>query len=357
MKFFNLDCHISVIADLKQIFEGLGHEVTTWSISGHNWVFERQSNSVEVVNSHTWKSLDKNMSDKFYERYKNELCHYDGFICTYPPSFSMLYEKFEKPIVLQIPIRYEVPFYNNIQKWNEFNDYLRKGIDSGWIIPVANSEYDRKYFEFFVNRKCDLIPNICEYTNTHWNPSIDKFLYYSRLPINLPDNIVDKSKLGRYKWEDISKYKGIIAIPYNCSTMSIFEFYTSNIPLFFPSLNFMRELYSKYPNYVLSELTWNKTFNLPESSIIKCDRVKDPNMYNQIDVMFEWIKLSDFYNIDWMPYITYFESFEDLSEKLVSTNLEEVSKSMEEFNKIRKEKIYKLWDEKINNISVEFSNR
>ena len=39
MKFFNIDLHISVIADIKKIFTDLGHEVDDWSLSGHAWAF------------------------------------------------------------------------------------------------------------------------------------------------------------------------------------------------------------------------------------------------------------------------------------------------------------------------------
>ena len=176
MRIFNLDCHISVISDLTKIFTELGHEVVSWSVSGHNFLFGREPMVVEIVNQHTWMSLDKDMCDRFYDRYKDELSEYDAFLCTYPPSFSMLYEKFDKPIILQIPIRYEVPFHNDKSKWTIFNEYLRDGIDSGKILAVANSEYDKRYFEFFVERECELIPNICEYTNTDWNPKIEKFL-------------------------------------------------------------------------------------------------------------------------------------------------------------------------------------
>jgi len=351
MKIFNLDCHISVIADLKQIFEGLGHEVTSWSVSGHNWVFDRNPNEVDVINQHTWMSLDKNMCDSFYERYKDELLVYDAFICTYPLTFSMLYEKFNKPIVLQIPIRYEVPFHNDENKWNYFNEYLRNGIDKGIIIPVSNSEYDKKYFEFFVQRECKLIPNICEYTGANWNPIIDKFLYSSRLPIKFDNSIVvDKSSLYKYKWQDIANYKGIIIIPYNCSTMSIFEYYTSNIPIFCPSKDFMKQLHKKHQNFVLTELTWNKTFGLPSGSIIDCDRTNDPNDYNNFDIMNNWIDFSDFYNHDWMPHIVYFHSFDDLISKMKNTDLKEVSMNMFEFNKMRKIKIYDMWKKILNKI-------
>lgn len=351
MKLFNLDCHISVIADLKKIFEDLGHSVDSWSISGHNWVFDREPTEVDIINQNSWQHIDKDMCDNFYDRYSDELSIYDAFICTYPISFSMLYEKFKKPIILQIPIRYETPFYNDASKWDEFNQYLRKGIDEGMIIPVANSDYDKKYFEFFVNRECELIPNICDYTKTNWNPTINKFLYYSRLPITLNDSIIDKNSLGKYKWEDIASYKGIVMIPYTCSTMSIFEYYTSNIPLFCPSKKFICELYEKYNNYVLSELTWNGTFRLISGSVIECDRTRDPNDYTNINIMSEWIEYSDFYNEKWMPYITYFDSFEELSNILDTTNIFDISKNMKEFNILRKERIYDKWDNILQNIT------
>jgi hypothetical protein len=352
MKFFNLDCHISVIADLKKTFEYLGHEVTSWSVSGHNWVFDRMPTSVDVVNQNNWQSLNQDMCDEFYQRYKDELSEYDGFICTYPPAFSMIYEKFKKPIILQIPIRYEVPFQSDINKWEYFNEYLRNGIDSGMIIPVANSEYDKRYFEFFVERECKLIPNICDYTNTIWSPIKNTFLYSSRLKINFDTSfITDKDTLHRYKWEDISGYKGIIIIPYNCSTMSIFEYYTSGIPIFCPSEEFMIDLYSKYSNQVLSELTWNKTFGTKEPvSSIECDRSNDPNRYDNIPIMSKWIKYSDFYNKDWMPHIVYFDSFDDLGKKLEETDLMDIHSKMMDFNKTRKKDIYNLWKKTIEEI-------
>jgi hypothetical protein len=91
MKLFNLDCHISVIADLKNIFTDLGHEVVSWSISGHNFIFDREPSKVDVINQQSWWNLDDKMADDFYERYKDELSEFDAFICTYPLTFAKLY--------------------------------------------------------------------------------------------------------------------------------------------------------------------------------------------------------------------------------------------------------------------------
>ena len=63
LRFFNLDLQISVIADVKYIFEKLGHEVVNWSISGHTWVFGKERDIVDVVNENTWGRLDQEMCD------------------------------------------------------------------------------------------------------------------------------------------------------------------------------------------------------------------------------------------------------------------------------------------------------
>ena len=139
-------------------------------------------------------------------------------------------------------------------------------------------------------------------------------------------------------------------IPYNCSTMSIFEFYTSNIPLFCPSIDFMCELYTKHGNHVLSELTWNRVFNLGSGSKIENNKLNDPNRYDDISIMSNWIKLSDFYNTEWMPNIVYFDSFDDLLNKLQTVNLNEISEKMKTFNSTRKLNIINKWKNKLSEI-------
>jgi hypothetical protein len=353
MKFFNLDCHISVIADLKKIFEDLGHSIDSKSISGHNWIFGKNPDQIEVINSNNWWNLDQKLADDFYNTYKEELSEYDGFVLTYPPSFSMLFEKFEKPIIIQIPIRYEVPFHNNQNNWIKFNNFLRKNIDKNIIFPVSNSLYDKKYFEYFVEKDCNYIPNICEYTKSKYDPINKKFLYSSKLDINLGSEFFNKKLLGKYDWQDLANFKGIVLIPYNCSIMSIFEHYTANIPLFVPSINFMLELFKEHKNNgVLSELTWNQVFNLPSGSILFNNKKNDdPNDYNNTENIRRWIELSDFYNQEWMPYITYFDSFDDLKYKIKNTDLDSISNKMEEFNLKRKNLILDKWKDLLNRLS------
>jgi hypothetical protein len=320
MIFFNIDLHISVIADLKRIFSNLGHEIVDKSLSGHTWVFNRQKDNVRVISQDNWKSMDIDLCNRFYNEYRNELNQYDGFVCTYPPSFALLYERFNKPIVLQVPIRFEVPFQNNPSELKRFIDFLQNGIDNKQIIPICNSLYDKKYCEKYTNREWKLIPNICDYAGIDnvggWK---NDYIVYSRKKIDLKCRAIIKEQyLGvNYSWHKFDYLKGVIHFPYNVSTMSIFEQYTGNVPLFFPTPEFNLHLYKC--GLTLSELSWS-------------DKKEDS---------LEWIKYADYYNEEWMPYIKYFSSFEELYSLLdIKDN---TVLQMRDFNVIRKKRIYDLW--------------
>jgi len=361
VKFFNIDLHIAVIADIKKIFNDLGHQVDDWTLSGHSWAFGRERDKVDIIDHTNWQNLDKNMCDAFYERYKDELSHYDGFICTYAPSFCLLYEKFKKSIITVAPIRYETPFWNDKQKWLWLNNYLQKGIDSNLIIPIANSKLDKKYCEIHTDREWKHIPSLCEYTNSSYDPRQNIFIYSSLFPMQTMHYdvmIEEKRKVLKpgYDWQDIAEFKGIIHIPYNGSLMSIFEQYTANIPLFFPSYEFMLKLRKSFgPRGVLNQLSWREVYGLSSGKIIEYDdnnkTIGDINNYGNIEDEKEWIKLSDFYDQEWMPYVQYFDSFQHLSYILRALDTDDISRKMSDFNKTRKQKIYDLWKEVLRDLA------
>ena len=327
MKLFNLDLHVSVIEDIRSILEEQGHTVDSKSISGHSWIFGREVDVVDVVNQHTWRNLNFNMADAFYERYKEELSHYDGFIVTHTPSFCLLFERFNKPIYVVASTRYEAPFSNNIEMWESFNERLVTMIDNGQVIPLANNLYDARYCEFFTQREWKHVPSICDYTNTEYTGKEATGLFSGKGNLNLPYMPHLKS-LGTYEgWERVFNYKYIAHIPYNVSIMSIFEQYTANMPLLFPTLPFAKTLPSFlselfYPNPVIGKFKGDGGSYLTDDSSLM---------------------LADFYDTKWMPHILYFDSLAELQDLSESVNFKEVSKKMGQFNISRKEKIHSLW--------------
>ena len=354
MKFFNLDLHISVIADVKEIIENIGdHQGDNWSISGHAHVMGNPTAKVDVVNQHNWQQFNLETPDRFFERYKEELSSYDAFIVTHTPVFSMLYERFNKPIITIASTRFEAPFSDNKENWNALNNYLARQIDLKKIIPIANNKYDQKYKKMFTDRDWDVIPSLCEYTDAKYTGKIDKFLYSSKFK-HQPKlhKTVDKDTefQSGYYWQDLADYKGIIHVPYNVSTMSISEQYTANIPLFFPTWEFLGVLCNSYGTQgVMSETSWNQIKGLPPQSKTFAG-LDDPNRFDNIPKMMQWYRLSDFYDPINMPFIQYFNSFRHLNSMLQNVDLNEISEKMKEHNAHRKVETYNKWKQKLKEI-------
>jgi hypothetical protein len=354
MKFFNIDLHISIIADMKRIFTDLGHEVNDLSLSEHTWVFNRSKDSVPMLDNGRWMHLTpEQLSEEFYEYRNNKIVKdADAFIVTYPPTFSHLYQKYDKPIIINNPIRYEWPFSFRKREWDYFNDYLRDGVDSGKIVLVANNLYDKFYMEKFIKREVTHIPSICDYYGAYYEENDSDFIYYSRDKLNEIKNPKIKYKddlFGRHTHQDLVKFKGIIHMPYQISYMSIFEQYTSNIPLFFPTKDLLLEIYETKKYNVLKEVSWNNYFNQPNRSIIGYDGEHDPNNYTDIESVKHWLDYADFYDEEWMPYLTYFSSIEELDNLVDSVDLNDISMKMKAFNEKKKEKVYGMWDDIIKN--------
>lgn len=354
LNFFNIDLHISIIADMRKIFTELGHNVTDWSLSDHTWVFNRERANIPMLDNDRWRTLSpQKMSTEFYQTYKDEMEQYDAFIVTYPPPFALLYKHFDKPIIINNPIRYEWPFSFRKEDWLYFNDFLRDGVDNKQIILVANNLFDKKYMEDFIEREVQHIPSLCDYYGEFYNPVKNDFLYYSKGKIN---EITDKNILYKgdiyenHRHKDLTEYKGLIHFPYQVSYMSIFEQYTANIPLFVPDIDMLIDLYKKgYPG-ILKEVSWNNLFGTSNRSFIPYKGKYDPNDYLNYNAVYEWLKLSDFYDKEYMPHVQQFSTFDELNSMVKNIDLTDISNKMKIDNVAKKEQIYKMWNNLINNI-------
>ena len=339
---------------MKKLFTELGHQVDDLSLSDHTWVFNRSKDSVPMLDNARWARINaEQMVNEFYDQYKNSLDDYDAFVVTYPPPFALLYKKFNKPIIINIPIRYECPFSFRKHDWEYFNEFLIEGVKSNQVILVANNIVDQKYTESFLGVEVQHIPSICDYFPEKYLPNKEDFLYYSKNKINELNNTNIKYKndlLWKHKYSDLMGYKGIVHFPYTCSYMSVFEQYSSNIPLFFPSLDFLTKLYNSNNYNIFSEISFYKMHNFYPKSVVDNKSNFDPNNFVNESIIKTLASWSDFYDDNWMPYIQKFNSFEHLFELINSVNFMEISKNMEKFNITKRENVKRLWKDLIESI-------
>jgi hypothetical protein len=368
IKLFNLDLHISVIADIKNIINTLYNvdtvdsvepigpvvEIVNYSLSSHNWVFGNYSiPNIEIITPNTWQNIDANMINSFVNKYYDFLSTFDGFIVTHTPIFALLYEKFNKPIILVNSCRYEQPYswrYDCVE-WEWANIKLKELYDKKLLIAISNNKGDSEYLKLGTGIESIIIPSLCLYTQCTFAEGgdninkKDNFIIYSDdnfnavkkhiSPINPNIYIKGDCLHVGYKWKELYSYKGIIHFPYEISTMSIFEQYSANVPLIFPTKNFLKKLIN-IPGYIFnSRYNHLYNFNCPyPPNLDKC--LNDDTWINF------WLDNADYYNEN-MKYITYFDSIDELNEIVTNIDVNDISLKMKKYNELRTLNILQQW--------------
>ena len=250
-KYFNLDLHISVIQDVIYVFKKLFGDtitITNWSISGHNWVFGNSTPDVKIINQHTWRNINPSMITEFHKEYDEYLNQFDGFIVTHTPVFCLLFEKYGKPIIVVNSCRFNQPFcwYPNASEANKWlTDGLIRMHRSGQLVVVSNNKGDQQYLLDATNIPSIHIPSLCLYTGAKYNPTLNApFVCYGNRDLFPPSPLLVAKPPNGYTWEQLYSFKGIVHVPYEISTMSLFEQYSAGVPIFVPSYEFYKECIS-----------------------------------------------------------------------------------------------------------------
>lgn len=358
MKIFAVDQHISVVADLRKIFTDLGHTITDWCLSGHADIMGRKRDSVPMLDGDRWCGfVQREGWNEFYDTYKRELDKYDAFLCCYPPLFAMLYKRFNKPVIFHIPIRYEYPCQSSADDWSQWNEYLCAGIDEGQFHIAANSLYDAKYFETFVSRKCQWIPSLCEYTGARYDPRVSTWLYYAPAAVpELRPGFVRKHKVLNHghSWNSLGWFSGILHIPYNVSTMSMFEQYAAGIPIAVPTLDFAMKLYESREVRIFEQITWAGTFGREPGSVVPYGAKYDPNAFRTMDAVRWWMQYADYYHKDALREVERFGSWEEARELFSAprSRIIDMRNRIKNDNNRRREIAYSSWEKMLAGVQV-----
>lgn len=290
MRLFCMDLHISVIADFKSACPYV--EVVDWCLSGHAWVMKRVQDRPEYINPSTWQDLSPERIQKFQDYYDDFLRRFDGFIVGYCSAFAMIYEKYNKPILMLNAVRYDIPFCwahdNNARlRWNDCMYRLKS---RGLLTIVSNNKADQLYTELGCGIKPLFLPSLCLYTNVKYAPTKSTFLCYGG---KFPEHPLLTPKLGGHEWSDLVAYRGIVNFPYEVSLMSVFEQFTAGCPLFFPSKTYWKSR----PNIQSIAAYWGPAL---------------PEVYAPMATPDAWIELADMYDTFRSPNTHYFDSDEHL---------------------------------------------
>jgi hypothetical protein len=339
------------------------------------------------------------LKSKFYEMHRNnpEYKRVDAFICSHPAANCQLFMKFGKPIIIYATTRLEFgrhdggvwwrqPLWNEAKgnlMWRQWVEDLNVLSKNKRNVISANNLYDVMYIKFFTGIDALYIPSWCGDVNYEFDRIRNGKRVYSPYPLYAPSEnsfligpyrtnlnmkrdgsisnfessfLIDQIRLQQklhntelhffseifpkgYMYEDLVKFRAIIFIPYQSSTISFFEFYRLNIPLFCPSKSLLIKWHRDN-----KEFMWERIYGWP-TKLAETDKnhslFNAPNPNSNTEDSFEfWVKYSDWFTF---PHVQLFDSFEHLMDILKSANFFDISSNMEKHNTEQRRKLVSTW--------------
>jgi hypothetical protein len=348
MRLFNVDQHISVVADLKNVWRDLGHTIEDWCLSGHSFVFGRKDDRDKIpeMADDAWCAVSN--GDRWWElaeKYRPIWDQYDGYVVTYPPVFARLFETYGKPIIVHIPIRFDYGVHDKPELLDKLIACLRQNN----VYLCANNKFDKAYAEAFVGKEVRHIPSLCRYTGMRYNPTdprilVQEHVHMAELDRNMFVNKHVALKAG-YQWSEMAKFRAVAHFPYQISTMSIFEQYTAQIPLLFPTKDLMMRLWKE--KRVLEHMThyplWRTAPGSQRAYAAGWEPPHDPNAYDNEESVSYWLDKADYYDSELMPDIMYFDSMQELHE-IAASDMRPAHYDMLATNIMRRQLVYREWE-------------
>lgn len=347
---FNLDMHVSVIADVQAQLDRKGLSLVDWTLSSHSWLRGRERDAVAIVNERTISSYGPRMTRRFRRLYGRYLRSFRGFVAAYPPGFSLLYAGLGKPVLAVAATRYEWPCTFYRPHWDWLDDGMRAGVRGGWLTLVANNKADADYLEAYTGLHAAHIPSACTYTGIRWTGrrraavvcTNGERLAADAIAAMRHEALPLRSGLGaRYSQADLYDHGPLVFIPYNVSIMALFEHYTACAPIYVPDRAFLKELMREYPKDVLSSVSFCQVAGHPPAKRpdgLDLNDLRDP-------AVVDWyLDRADFYDADWMPHVRRFESWAHLDDMLQRDDPHEISAAMASDRDGRLRRIDALWD-------------
>jgi hypothetical protein len=306
------------MADVCSNLRKLGFHVDFATMSNHAWVVNKTQFHSRLINLANWDHLSIKELGKIWEGYKELWTLYDGFINSYPPSFSAIYEDSGKPIINVLCTRYEFPMgsgkFGSTQRLADLDRHLKEKAQDK-LYFISNNKFDQHYFKDICGIDARYIRSTCDYVQEgSWIGTDRQAVIWHRAPKSLVGNLnspfinsaFDISQ--KYDRTQLTKCRAIVHIPYNLSIMSAFEHYAMGIPMIVPSPNLLWEWWETKAG-VLSEVFF-------------------PNTSQSFELKREHLDLSDWYSPDVFPGILRFDSLRELEQLLSETNFSDVSKIM-----------------------------
>lgn len=129
--------------------------------------------------------------------------------------------------------------------------------------------------------------------------------------------------------------------------MLFFEMYRANVPLLAPSYQFLLKLQFKYG--IVRErisISGHRRRHNPDDPFTHDTDMflySDPNDAEDRETVAYWLQFCEIYDHENFPHVIHFNSWDEMTELLITTDFDEVSRRMARFNDMVEEKTVSWW--------------
>jgi hypothetical protein len=369
LKLFGIDHHHAVQWDIKQLLRPLGITLDfVWLCDGRPPINEAIpseipgfQSSIDIYRPAPETPLSPE-TRQYIEQKK-----YDGIVTSHSLVTCYRLKEIGLPMIHMNSTRFGNDWIQDPTKHQVLVNAVQELLTQGRLRIVHNNQGDSKYFsQYFPHMSAHQevwIPSLCESLMRLRDkaPETPKILIwdtrqvllqeegspfmkemYAKLKQTHGDKIESQAVLmaqsNSYLPEGyLDSYSAVIHIPYNISTMSMFQQVRANIPIWVPSKKLLAKLLAdtREPN----EMSWTVFAPGSESTASLLDHVRTP------EVIETWLQSADFYNPDVLPLVFQFDSIEDLVEKVLSTNYDGAIQKAEGVQQALRENITFAWEQ------------
>ena len=311
---FALDLHTSVTRDVSSSLEKSGFRLRRWSICSSSYLYKEANLNLRFINSRNWKQLDPLVIQSFKDRYNYFLEQIDSFLVSYSFSLLRIFADCEKPILAINATRYESPYTLDESEFHNLNKLISDLNKRELLTVISNNEGDRDYLEYFTGVKSQHLPSLCEYipemkgSNGKW-VVVSRNIELAKHVASFGQNVHSQFDLypNGFSHTEFTKNKGVVYIPYNISTMRLFELATAGFPIRIPTDRLLME-WIHIPG-VLDELSWVQVSGSSCPTWLR-DTPADPMWIN----FYEWWLLrADWHNSKYFPNVKFFDNLDELA--------------------------------------------
>ena len=364
---FGMDHHHAVLWDIKQTLRPLGIYLDfIWLCDGRPPVNEAIpgeappfKSSLDIYRS----PVDKVLDSEFKERLK---ANYKGIMTSHSLVTAFRLREVELPQIHINSTRFGNDWISDSQKHSLLVNALQEMLRTNKLRVIHNNKGDLLYFhQFFPYTNHDecVIPSICENAMRKRFHTVNpmKFLIWDTRQVLLQQTKSPFMKELYFTCKEVSEasfdsqavllaeaktylpegyldhYTAVIHIPYNISTMSIFQQVTANIPIWVPSRSLLKRLWMDPDE--CNELSWTVFSKGSEEKASFLDQVRNPE---SLDC---WLSSADFYDSSLSHCIFTFDSVEDLLLKIFTVNYQEAIEKNNRLQISRQENAAAMWEQ------------